>query len=117
MAMPATYNWQGVAGNTLDFEARFPFDCTGDVWVLRATTLAGVEILRRTTAVGGGMTLTDISAGQVVKWRVAYRLTAAETRQMASGAVYDLERRAAGGEQRTYLTGKFVISSGPNDDA
>jgi hypothetical protein len=116
MSTPASYNWTGRIGNTLAFEVRPLFDCTGDVWVLRAVTNAGQQVFRKTTAVGGGMTLTDISAGQVVRWRIACTISAEETRQMASGCVYDLERRAAGGEQRTYLAGNFVMSAGANDD-
>lgn len=99
---------------------RLPFDCTGDDWVLRIVWADGSLRKAVTSSPGAALlALTNVTVAGVIKWQVDCTLTVLETRAMPIGPVavqYELERRAAGGEQLTYLEGRLIISTGVNDD-
>lgn len=121
MPQPARYDFLGKQGNTLPIVVRVPFDCTGDDWVLCIVPLGG-GVLRKAVLSSPGVSLlalTNISSGGNTKWQISCTLSAAETRSMpvGTGAVrYELERRSAGGEQRTYIEGRILLSVGINDE-
>lgn len=113
-----TANELGIVLNLLVGSA--PLDLTGQEVVFRVLR-DGVQVLRKTTA--SGITLTNgtdaAGAASAVPNLITVPITVAESRTLeaAGGALtYDVERRPAGGAQRTIIAGMIFIEPGANDD-
>jgi hypothetical protein len=110
MSIPAKIDrqiWRGTNGPRMIW--KMPFDMTGDDWVLTITWNGG-SLERRISSGGLSLDLTN-------KW-VIWPYTADESRMIPLGnlSVYELERRAAGGEQRVYAYGRLEGCGGVNTD-
>lgn len=112
--LPANFDIDLIRGNNTLHEFRILVDnvamnLTGDTWILSIVWSRGA--LRKSTATGD-MTLQPTLG--IIQWQPVL----AETRRIPSdgSARFELERRAAGGEQRTYLTGKMIGNGGLNND-
>ncbi len=98
-----------------------PLDLTGQEVVFRVLR-DGVQVLRKAT--GGGVTLangTDADGNaSTVPNLITVPITVADSRVLEAAGqplAYDVERRAAGGVQRTVISGTIFIEPGANDDA
>ena len=107
----------GTTGNAGGFQVRLregdplePVDIDGDGFVFRVYA-NGAEIMRRDTDDGISVDLVEAV--------VTVALSFEDSRTLADAGpalVYDLERRPAGGGQRTVVFGSILIEPGVNDD-
>ena len=107
----------GTTGNAGGLQVRLqggdplePVDLTGDGFVFRVYS-NGAEVLRRDTDDGISVDLVDAV--------VTVALSFEDSRTLADAGpvlAYDLERRPAGGGQRTVIFGSILIEPGVNDD-
>jgi hypothetical protein len=89
-----------------------PVDLTGDEFVFRVYS-RGAEVLRKDNDTGN-VTVDLITATVTVPLSVVENRTLQDA---GPALVYDLERRMAGGIQRTVLYGSIIIQPSVNDDA
>jgi hypothetical protein len=98
-----------------------PLDLTGQEVVFRVLQ-GSTQVLRKTTT-GGAITLTNGTdldgAASAVPNRITVPISVTESRTLeaaGAGLTYDLERRPAGGSQRTIIAGNIFVEPGSNDD-
>lgn len=93
----------------------FPFAIAADEIILKITWPDGG--LTKSTA-SGGLTVVNGTIDGVVQPVVYWTPSVAESRLIPLGreAKYELERRVAGGEQRTYASGYVIGVGGDNND-
>jgi hypothetical protein len=108
----------GTTGNAAGIQVRLragdppePIDLTGDSFVFRVYA-RGQEALRRETGDGIAVDLVDALVTVVLSQEDSRTLA-----DVGPALVYDLERRPAGGGERTVLFGSILIEPGVNDDA